>query len=100
MLPCEGAMTQFAVFSPNYMSFGASEEHSTNAIRVDSSMSVCNCGPSDTFGNSTHSILSTGQHSQRPIDLKEEVRVKEATDAGFKIESVEVFTDRYSSESR
>ena len=88
---------QFAVFTQNYMSFGASDEHSTNAIRVDSNMSVCNCGPSDTFGNSTYSILSSGKRS---IDLREEMRIRETADAGFKIESIEVYTDRYSSESR
>ena len=73
-----GTLSQFAVFAPSFISFGASENYGTNAIRIDSELSTCHCGPSDTYGNSTSSIL--GNQSE----------------ASFSIESVEVFGDKHS----
>ena len=73
-----GTITQFAVFSPTYMSFGASESQGTNAIRVDSNLSTCHCGPSDTYSNSAYSILGG----------KENV--------SFAIDTVEVYSDHHS----
>lgn len=71
-------LSQFAVFAPSFISFGASENYGTNAIRVDSELSTCHCGPSDTYGNTTCSVL--GNQSE----------------ASFSIESVEVYGDKHS----
>jgi TLD len=82
-VPLEGTFIQFAVFSPASITFGASGEHGTNAIRMDSELSRCHCGPSDTFGNSKYNIL-TGQVEGRRLE------------ESFQIESVELYCDRRS----
>lgn len=109
---CEGTMMQFAVFSATSMTFGASEAFGTNAVRIDAELSVCQCGPSDTYGNSTYSIL-TGNHNT--VNTKsgtgQEANGTAAGGAGngtttggavggggsFRIESMEVYGDRHSS---
>ena len=59
-----GAQIQYAVCSPNYLSFGASLSHATNAIRIDSDLRVCVCGPSDTFGNDNNNIISDSEPTE------------------------------------
>ena len=81
--PLEGTVMQFAVFSPCSITFGASSEHCTNAIRMDSNLSRCHCGPSDTYGNGKYNIL-TGQVEGRRLE------------DSFQIESVELYCDRRS----
>lgn len=79
----EGTVIQFAVFSSGSITFGASGEHGTNAIRMDSDLSRCHCGPSDTYGNIKYNIL-TGQVEGRRLE------------DSFQIESVELYCDRRS----
>jgi hypothetical protein len=45
------AHQQFAVCSINYLIIGGSAVHGTNALRLDSDLRSCFCGPSDTFEN-------------------------------------------------
>ena len=45
-------LNQFAVCNEGYMLFGGSSQHGTNAIRVETDLKYCECGPSDTYGNS------------------------------------------------
>jgi hypothetical protein len=45
------AHQQFAVCSINYIIIGGSAVHGTNALRLDSDLRSCFCGPSDTFEN-------------------------------------------------
>ena len=56
-----GTQIQYAVCSPDYLSFGASLSHATNAIRIDSDLRVCVCGPSDTFGNDNNNIVTDSE---------------------------------------
>lgn len=42
---------QFALCAPEYMAFGGSEKHCTNAIRLDNDLSICSSGHSDTYNN-------------------------------------------------
>ena len=106
---------QFAVFSATSMTFGASEAFGTNAVRIDADLSVCQCGPSDTYGNSAYSIL-TG--SSPAVNSKaapgQEANGNGVAGAGsgsgpasptsatsggggsFRIESMEVYGDRHS----
>jgi hypothetical protein len=42
---------QFALCAPEYMAFGGSEKHCTNAIRLDNDLSICSTGHSDTYNN-------------------------------------------------
>mmetsp|Transcript_16787 Transcript_16787/g.25232 ORF Transcript_16787/g.25232 Transcript_16787/m.25232 type:complete len:518 (+) Transcript_16787:161-1714(+) len=43
--------TQFAHCTPTYMAFGGSNQHGTNALRIDSDLSQASSGPSDTYDN-------------------------------------------------
>jgi hypothetical protein len=49
--PTSSTWDQFALCAPEYMAFGGSEKHGTNAIRLDSDLSVCSTGHSDTYSN-------------------------------------------------
>mmetsp|Transcript_17882 Transcript_17882/g.29905 ORF Transcript_17882/g.29905 Transcript_17882/m.29905 type:complete len:534 (+) Transcript_17882:120-1721(+) len=42
---------QFAVCCNEYMAFGGSSRHGTNALRLSSDLMICDTGQSDTFGN-------------------------------------------------
>jgi hypothetical protein len=42
---------QFAMFTSEYILIGGSAMHGTNAIRIDSELKTCACGPSDTYHN-------------------------------------------------
>jgi hypothetical protein len=42
---------QFAHCTVDYMAFGGSHTHGTNALRVTSDLMLCSCGHSDTFNN-------------------------------------------------
>jgi hypothetical protein len=42
---------QFALCAPEYMAFGGSEKFGTNAIRLDSGLTACSTGHSDTYSN-------------------------------------------------
>jgi hypothetical protein len=42
---------QFALCAPDYMAFGGSEKFGTNAIRLDSGLTACSTGHSDTYNN-------------------------------------------------
>mmetsp|Transcript_2692 Transcript_2692/g.4044 ORF Transcript_2692/g.4044 Transcript_2692/m.4044 type:complete len:538 (+) Transcript_2692:191-1804(+) len=42
---------QFAICTAEYIIFGGSAKHGTNAIRIDSDLRTCYCGPSDTYNN-------------------------------------------------
>jgi hypothetical protein len=42
---------QFAMFTSEYILIGGSAAHGTNAIRIDSELKTCACGPSDTYHN-------------------------------------------------
>jgi len=53
----QGTLTQFSVFSNSFISFGGSDKHGTSAMRLDEDLSICHCGPSDTYGNNDFSIL-------------------------------------------
>jgi len=44
-------VTQFATFNNDYMSFGASDKHGTNAIYISSNLCTCATGVSDTYHN-------------------------------------------------
>ena len=67
-----GTQIQYAVCSPDYLSFGASLSHATNAIRMDSDLRVCVCGPSDTFGNDDNNIVTDSE----PIETRfQDIRV-------------------------
>ena len=46
-----GTYNQYALCASNFMSFGGSEKHGTNAIRLDNDLSSCLCGHSDTYNN-------------------------------------------------
>jgi hypothetical protein len=110
---CEGTMMQFAVFSATSMTFGASEAFGTNAVRIDADLSVCQCGPSDTYGNSTYSILTGSNNAvnSKAVPGQEAngngvagagsgpASPTAATSGGggsFRIESMEVYGDRHS----
>jgi hypothetical protein len=43
--------SQFAHCTHDYMAFGGSQEHCTNAIRIDSDLLSASTGPSDTYDN-------------------------------------------------
>ena len=106
-------MMQFAVFSATSMTFGASEAFGTNAVRIDADLSVCQCGPSDTYGNSTYSIL-TGNNNAVKAAPGQEANGTATGGTGngngtgsvtggavggggsFRIESMEVYGDRHS----
>lgn len=49
--PSSSTWDQFALCAPEYMAFGGSEKHGTNAIRLESDLSVCSTGHSDTYRN-------------------------------------------------
>lgn len=110
---CEGTMMQFAVFSATSMTFGASEAFGTNAVRIDADLSVCQCGPSDTYGNSTYSILTGNNNAVKAVSGQEANGTATggtgngngtgsvtggAVGGGgsFRIESMEVYGDRHS----
>jgi hypothetical protein len=42
---------QFAHCTVDYMAFGGSQKHGTNALRITSDLMLCSCGHSDTFNN-------------------------------------------------
>jgi hypothetical protein len=42
---------QFAHCTVDYMAFGGSLKHGTNAIRITSDLMLCSCGHSDTYNN-------------------------------------------------
>jgi hypothetical protein len=42
---------QFAMFTSEFILIGGSALHGTNAIRIDSELKTCSCGPSDTYHN-------------------------------------------------
>lgn len=42
---------QFAIFSVDNICIGGSQQHGSNAIRIDSDLKLCSCGVTDTFGN-------------------------------------------------
>lgn len=42
---------QFAHCTVDYMAFGGSNKHGTNAIRLTSDLMLCSCGHSDTYNN-------------------------------------------------
>ena len=48
-----------------------SEGAVTNAIRVDSNLSNCHCGPSDTYSNNAYSILGGKENVSFAIDTVE-----------------------------
>jgi hypothetical protein len=73
-------LTQFAVCAPNFLSFGGSAAHGTNALRLDDDLKTCHSGPSDTYGNGA-SLLSDGSGSGRRA-------------GSFPVENVEVFCNR------
>ena len=102
-----GTSSQFSVFSPNFLSFGASERYGSNAIRLDSDLSKCDCGPSDTYGNSTYSILgllSDNDEKKEKINNKlsssatssSSSSPSESNSHSFCIDTVEVYSDKHS----
>ena len=50
-LAADLAHQQFAVCSSAFIIIGGSAKHGTNALRIDSDLKTCYCGPSDTFDN-------------------------------------------------
>lgn len=47
----EMASVQFAIFTSENILIGGSALYGTNAIRIDSELKTCYCGPSDTYHN-------------------------------------------------
>jgi hypothetical protein len=71
------ARMQFIHAAGNMLSFGASAEHGTHALRLDATLHWLNTGPSDTYGNNTPLV-----HGGRDASFGQ----------GFKIKEVEVFS--------
>jgi hypothetical protein len=82
--PRSGTLTQFAVCTSSYISFGGSEAFGTNAIRLYDDLRTCSSGPSDTYGNE-HSLFTDEAGEQQSV--------------AFGVENVEVICTRNAYES-
>jgi hypothetical protein len=72
------ARMQFITVSHDVLTFGGSDEHGTNALRLDDALQMVFTGPTDTFGNSA---------LVHPSESAEGVKAG----GGFAIKEVEVF---------
>lgn len=52
-------LQQYCVCANDYISFGGSLQHMTNAIRITDDLNACTTGPSDTYGNAGSLVLET-----------------------------------------
>jgi hypothetical protein len=76
--PVSLTISQFAVSTTSSLSFGASKEHTTNALRLDSDLKVLYTGPSDTYGNDSPLLVPLNGNGG---DLS----------PGFQIKEIEIF---------
>jgi len=60
---------QFLVATREYISFGASHEHGTNALRLDGDLLTCSSGPSDTYHNLSLTPDEDGPFQVRDIEV-------------------------------
>jgi hypothetical protein len=47
----QATQLQFAICANDYMAFGGSSQHGTNALRLSADLMTCDTGPSDTYNN-------------------------------------------------
>jgi hypothetical protein len=86
--PVSGTISQFAVSTTSSLSFGASKEHTTNALRLDSDLKVLHTGPSDTYGNDGPLLVPLNGNSG---EGKLAVAVGDLLSPGFQIKEIEIF---------
>lgn len=60
---------QFLVATREYIAFGASHEHGTNALRLDGDLLTCSSGPSDTYHSASLTPGDDGPFQVRDIEV-------------------------------
>lgn len=87
----QAALTQYCMARLESLSFGASFEHGTNALRVENDLKALFLGPSDTYGNSQPLMYNMLSQS---TDSQDEGGIDSAN--AFELQEIEIYCGRTS----